>query len=80
MITPVTCTTCSYPLGDVAILFEMARQALTRQALERGDLAPKMLLVSGEQVVLGPVLDALGVSSDCCRLHLMSTVWFHVEY
>lgn len=71
------CTSCGLPIGDVAGLFQAARAALVAASLEAEDVAPAFAPVAGLQIECGQILDGLGVTELCCRVHLMSGMEFH---
>lgn len=72
-----TCTTCGFPIGDVAGCFQAARAALVAEKLREADVDPAYVAVASLQIECRELLDSLGVFGACCRIHLTTGMEFH---
>jgi DNA-directed RNA polymerase subunit N (RpoN/RPB10) len=77
MLVPVLCFTCGLPIGEVDDLFRGMREALVRAALAgRDTTATQAAVDAGLQIDCGPLLDALGITHDCCRKSIVTAMHF----
>ena len=86
MLTPVVCTTCGMPIGDVAFLYaRMAPPAKGGAGFFRpADGGPGALGAGPGAAAAGPtpqqVCELLGILDYCCRMHLVTAMRFPDYY
>jgi len=78
----IVCT-CGQSLGDLAGAFRLLRHKRTQEAIIRAGrpIDPSVLsTVDDLQPSLGKDLDDLGLTSDCCRVRILTCVEFKELY
>jgi DNA-directed RNA polymerase subunit N (RpoN/RPB10) len=69
MTVPTVCT-CGLPL-DLLLYYWRCRA--DRMAELLGDILPEHRVACGTDMIVGDILDTLGVTSNCCRIMYMTS-------
>ena len=80
MLTPIRCFTCAYPLGDIADIFRTLKREKIIKVAEENDIAVNKLFISEVEINMEKELDELNITSECCRMHMLTTVYFSDVY
>ena len=81
MLVPILCMTCGCPIGDREDLFLHMRAERVRKILkERGTIPTQAAIDVGLQLDCRDILELLGITEDCCKMHLTSAMIFSDYY
>ena len=81
----IKCTSCGFSIGEYAIFYNTAKQALLKEHMNNN---PNFAKYDPEKLALTPnniptmeiIFDAINIKNRCCRLHLFTATSFDKAY
>lgn len=79
----ILCPECAFNLGEVAEFIDLAKQGYYKSNLKKSlsNINPdKLELCSNISKPIGFIMDAVGVTNICCRMHILGMTKFDHIY
>lgn len=79
----ILCPECQFNLGEVSEFIELAKQGYYKSELKKklAEINPEKLeLCPNVSKPIGFIMDAVGVTNICCRMHILGMTKFDHVY